>query len=237
VKRIIGIVAGVAVGAALYGVSLVGAQPGTPAPAQAPTAQPPAHTRLAFVNVAKVFQEYDKARFYKAELEKAIEPKKSLRDKLVKEIQAWKKAMQENPKLKKGDPQFDPGEHERYDKGILKNQRELEDLERDLRQIVGERSEHQNVLLYKELYEAAQLYAIENHFHIVVGFVEPTQGDPFSLINIMRKIQGMDMAGCVTALYVAPGLDISLGVVNALNQRYRAAGGVVPATPVSLPKN
>jgi Skp family chaperone for outer membrane proteins len=232
VKRIIGIMAALAVGAALYGVSQVAAQPGAPA-----LAQPPAHTRLALVNVAKVFQEYDKARFYKAELEKAIQPKKDERERLIKEIQAWKKALQEKPELKKGDPQFNPTEFERYDKGVVNNQRKLEDVERDIRQIVGERSEHQNVLLYKELYEAAQRYATENHFHIVLGYVEPTQGDPFSLINIMRKIQGMDMAGCVTAVYVAPGLDISAGVVDSLNQRYRAAGGVVPATPVSLPKN
>lgn len=234
-KRIIVVVTGLAVGAAVYGVSRLGAQPG--AQPGAPT-QAPAHSRVAFLNVAKVFQEYDKARFYKAELEKVLEPKKNERDKLVTEIKAWKKAMQEEPKLIKGNPKFDPKEYERYDKGVVGHQRRLEDLEHEVKQLVGQRSENQNIVLYKELYTAAQQYAVDHHFHVVVGFVEPTTGDPFSIINIMRKIQGMDMGGCVSALYVAPGLDISAGVVQQMNNHYRAAGGVVvPATPASLPKS
>jgi Skp family chaperone for outer membrane proteins len=235
VKRTMLVMSAVAVALAAYGASRLSAQ-GTSA-----SGQPPAHTRVAFLNVVKVFQEYDKARFYKAELEEALKPKKAERDKLVKEIEAWKKAMREKPELKKGDPQFNAREYERYEKGIVANQRKLEDLEADVKLVVGQRSEQQNILLYKELYAAAQRYAADNGFHIVVGYVEPTQGDPFSIINIMRKIQGMDMGGCVTALYVAPGLDISAGVVAQLNRDYRAAGGVappmVPATPASLPQN
>src|SRR5207247_2046959 len=86
--------------------------------AQGP-AQAPAHTRVGFVNVARVFQEYKKAVFYKSELEKLIEPKKKERDNLVKEITGWTKEMQENPKLKKGDPQYDDAFYRRYEQGVL----------------------------------------------------------------------------------------------------------------------
>ena len=102
----------------------------------------------------------------------------------------------------------------------------------------GERSEHQNVQLYKELYDAANKVGGDLKFTLVMAYVEPTQGDPFNLVNIMRKIQGMDMGGSVTALYVAPGLDLSSAILDHLNQTYVAGGGVVvPATPVSQSKN
>jgi outer membrane protein len=233
VKRIMIVVVGAMTAAAIYGGSQLGAQ----GPAQAP-AQPAAEMRVGFINVARVFHEYEKAKFFKSELEKIIEPKKQLRDKLVKEITAWKKDMAEKPELKPGGPKFDAKLYERYEKGVLGNQRQLEDLEKELRQTVGERSEQQNVQLYKELYAAAQRVAGDYKFHLVMAYVEPTQGDPFNLVNIMRKVQGMDMGGSVTALYIAPGLELSSTVIEYLNRDYRAAGGViVPATPVSQPKN
>jgi Skp family chaperone for outer membrane proteins len=232
VKRIMIVVVVATTAAAIYGGSRLGAQ----APAQ--PAELGAQMRVGFINVARVFHEYEKAKFYKSELEKLIEPKKQLLDKLGKEVTAWKKDMAEKPELKPGGPKYDAKLYERYEKGILANQRQLEDIQKELRQTVGERSEQQNVQLYKELYAAAQRVAADQKFHLVMAYVEPTQGDPFNLVNIMRKVQGMDMGGSVTALYIAPGLELSTTVVEYLNRDYRAAGGViVPATPVSQQKN
>src|SRR5262249_34684554 len=135
VKRIMLLVTAAAAAGAVYVGSRLGAQPAT-----APEAPPV--TRVAFVNVAKVFQDYEKAKFYKTEMEKFIEPKKALHDKLAKEIIGWKAAVQ--------DSKFDPREKERYERGIRDNQRQLEDLDRDMRQALGEKNEQQYVQLYKE---------------------------------------------------------------------------------------
>src|SRR5262245_3528324 len=76
--------------------------------------QPPPQTRVAFINIAKILQDYKKAQDYKQEIEKIIEPKKKERDKLVNEIAAWKKVMEADPKFKPGAKEFDAKEYERY---------------------------------------------------------------------------------------------------------------------------
>ncbi len=211
--------------------------------AQPVTGQPPADTRLvgtgpgqaqpqtrvAFVNVARVFHDYDKAKFYKTQTEKAIEPKRLSREKLAKEIVLWKQSMT--------DPKFDPKNKDWYNKAIVKNQRDIEDLDREMRHLLNQENEQQFVQLYKELNDAVRHYAQAHNFQVVLAHVEPIQGDPFNIINIVRKLQGMEMGGTVTALHVTGGLDISANIVAALNQSYRAAGGaVVPATPAATPK-
>ena len=208
-----------------YVGSRLAAQQG-PAPVQAP-----AVTRVALINVAKVFQEYEKAKFYKKEIEATVEPKRLLREKLAKEIIAWKTTM--------SDPKFNPAEKERYERGIVNNQRQMEDLDREMRQLLSQKNEQQYLQLYKDLSDAVQRYAAANNFQVVLAYIEPTQGDPFSIMNIMRKVQGMDMGGTVTNMYAAGGLDISTAVVDLMNQNFRAAVGTNPGvTPASFgPKN
>lgn len=226
-KRILVVAATVAL-VALMSLAYVGSRLSAQAGGQAPQ-QAPQLTRVAFVNIAKIFQDYEKAKFYKKEMELAIEPKRLLREKLAKEIVHWKTDMSK--------PTFDPKEKERYERGILNNQRQLEDLEREIRQMLGQRNEQQYLQLYKELSDAVGRYALANNIQVVLAYVEPTQGDPFSLMNIMRKVQGMDMSGGMTGMFMASGLDISTAVVDQLNHNYRAAGGAaVPnITPTSFP--
>lgn len=224
-KRFLLIVAAVSAVSTAFVVSRLAAQQGA-APVPAPV-QAPAVTRVALINVAKVFQEYDKAKFYKDEMQRLAEPKRLLRDKLAKEIISWKQAMT--------DPKFDPAQKERYERGIVNNQRQLEDLDREMRQMLGEKNEQQYVQLYKDVSDAVQRYAQANNFHVVLAYIEPTQGDPFTITNILRKVQGMDMGGTVTGMFMAPGVDISSAVVDLMNQNYRAAAGSPGLTPTTFP--
>src|SRR5262249_32083791 len=152
------------------------------------------------------------------------EPKKKERDKLVNEISAWKKVMESDPKFKPGSDKFDAKEYERYSKGILGNQRAMEDLDREMKQMVGQRNEQQTIAVFKDLQDTVQRVAAAQNFQLVLAYVEPTQGDPMTFGNVMRKVQGMDMGGCVTALHIAPGLDISPQVIQMLNDNYKGAG-------------
>ncbi len=217
VKRTWIIVAGLAIWMSAGRASLVQAQTVTPAAA---TVSSPAQTRVALVNTVAIFQNYQKAKFYKTEIEKDLEPFRVKGETLRKEIIKWQNDLQ--------DPKFDPKNREQWERGILANKRALEDLDREARKSLGKKQEVQVVQLYREVHEAIKRYASANNYHLVLAYGEPTEQDPFSFANIQRKVGGIEMGGGVNPIFIAPGLDISVAVVDLLNRQY--TGGVQPTS-------
>jgi Skp family chaperone for outer membrane proteins len=203
--------------------------------AQQTATQPaPAQTRVAFVNIVTVFQKYQKAMFFKAELEKKLEPFKSEAKKLNEEAEQWRDWVKKNPNLS-------PADRDKADKAILARKRRLEDINREVQKLVGEKNEQQVIQLYKEVNDAVAGYARANGFQAVLAYgdADPAETDIYTFANISRKVQGMEMGGGVSPMYIAPGMDISNAVVTTLNQHYMANGGgpaTVPGTPTSLQK-
>lgn len=193
-------------------------------------AQQPASgtTRVAIVNVGLVFTKYHKAKTYKDQMEKLLEPYQTEGKKLKKEMLDWTEFMKS--------PKFDPKERDRYDAGIRNNQRKLEDLEMQVRKLAGKTQEDQITYLFKEVNTAVQSYAQANGIHVVLAYGEQTEGDAFNFGNINRKMQGMDLGSC-TPLFHVPGVDISEAVAEMLNSAYQRAGGAaVPGTTTSNQK-
>jgi Skp family chaperone for outer membrane proteins len=225
VKKVIAGISGLAlVGAAVQLCSMVWAQPptGTPPAAPAPVAAP-ALTRVAFLNVAKIFQDYEKAKVFNEEIKAIAEPKKKIHEQLMAELKEWTDFVQKNPnKFKEGSPEYDANLKARYEAGITGNKRKVEDLNKEMTNLLGEKNKQQYLQLYNEMKTVVQLYAAKNEFHIVLAYVEPTTRDPFDIVNIMRKVQGMDMGGTVTSLGLAPGIDITLPVLDSLNAWHRS---------------
>lgn len=191
--------------------------------AQQPPISPPAQTRVAFVNIVTVFQNYKKAATYKEEMEKMLQPIKDKGERLRAEILKWQQDLQNDPKI-----QADPTLRERYEQGILKNKRDLEDLGREAQRLVGKKNEDQVVQLYKEVNDAVQKHALAQGFHVVLAYGENDKSDKLNFANISRKVQGMEMGGAIVPMYMAPGLDISLAVADSLNRSLGA--GLTPAT-------
>jgi Skp family chaperone for outer membrane proteins len=191
---------------------------------------PPAPTRVAIVNIALLFTKYDKAKTYKANLEKQLEPFQLEGRKLKKEMLEWSEAAK-NPKV-------DAAMRERYEYGVREHQRKLEDLEMQVRKLVGTTNESQMVTLYKEIQEAIKAFAQANGIHVVLGYFDQLEGDPYTFPNISRKMQGMDLISCTPLFHVA-GLDISQSVADTLNSAYQRAGGASAAgvVPVSGTSN
>ncbi len=211
-KKLMAVVAGLA---AVTGLALAGRLWAQPAPAGG---QAPQQTRVAFVNIAKVFQDYKKAQFFRKEMEILTEPKKKDRDKLIKAIQEWQEYLK-----KVGDPkstQYDARKKDEAENTLRQIQRSIEDLDLEMRKMLSQRNEQQFVQLYKELNDAVQRHAAAHNYQAIFAYAEPTQGDPLSAPNIGRKVQGLEIGGCVGALYVAPGLDISPAIVDTLNRSY-----------------
>jgi Skp family chaperone for outer membrane proteins len=182
----------------------------------------PTPTRVAIVNIGLVFVKYEKAKAYKTQLEKLVEPYQVEANKLKKEVIDWSEAMK--------DPKFDPKDRDRYDQGVRNNKRKLEDLELQVRKVMGKTQEDQIITLFREVNDAIKGYAQANGIHFVLGYGEQIDGDLYSFPNVNRKMQGMDLGSC-SPLFHVPGVDISQQVADTLNAAFqRAAGNATPVT-------
>src|SRR4051794_22095342 len=92
--------------------------------------QSAAGTRVAIVNVGLVFSKYDKARFYKAELENTLKPFKEKGEIIANEMKKYAEP------LKKGSV-TDPKLKEQYEQYLLKLKRDMEDLDMQARKLIG----------------------------------------------------------------------------------------------------
>jgi Skp family chaperone for outer membrane proteins len=223
VKRTILIVAGIAaLGTAAYFGTQLAAQTTGGAPAAN------AGTRVAVVNVGTVFAKYEKAQEFKIQLQKLVEPYKT-------KAEGWRKEMiQYDEAIKRGDNKVDGKAYakEALEKAILERKRALEDMDREVRNLIGTKQEQQLVQLWKEINEGIRTYGQQRGFHMVFGYGDPIEAkDLETFANINRKMQGMDL-GAVCPLYVANGLDISDEVVASLNARHKQSNPA-PITPAS----
>jgi len=224
VKRTILLVAGIAaLAVAAYCGTRLWAQ-------QTPAAGASVGTRVAVVNVGTVFSKYAKANVFKEELQKTIKPFKDKAD-------GWRKQVIEyNDMLQKQD--FSKYKKEDLEKAVLERKRAMEDMDREVRNLIGKQQEDQLVQLWKEISTHIRAYGASKGFHVVLGYGDPMdQKELDTFANINRKMQGMDMGG-LCPLYVAQGLDISEEVVQSLNAAYqqsRPAAGA-PGAPPTTPK-
>lgn len=192
--------------------------------------QSAAGTRVAVVNVGQIFSKYEKAKFYKAELESTLKPFKEKGEAIQGEYKKYGEAFKKNAATMK------PQEKEQYENYLLKLKRDMEDLDAQARKLIGKKQEDQIVMLFKEVCGGIQAYAQANGFHLVLGYGQQIDGDIYSFANINRVMQGMDL-GSTTPLFLVGGVDISQPVVDNLNRMYQSAGGAaaptVPAVPTS----
>lgn len=209
-KRNLVIVACLALAGIGYGVAQLWAQgPGQAAPAQ---------VKMAVLNIDAVFAKYEKAVNYKKELDSAIAPFKG-------EAEKYKKAMTDIQEYLKYDKR-ERSKDEQYQRALLDYRRKLEDLDRDVRKLIGKKQEDQLIVLYKEVVGATQAYAQANGFHMVFGYGEPFESadNLFTFPNISRKMQGMGLG--IVPIWYHGSLDMTEPVIATLNYQYRSAQGL-----------
>ena len=168
-------------------------------------------TKVGVVNVGLVFTNYGRAKEMKAELDRELKPLKEQADQ-IKDAMMKHKTWLEN----KTNVQTQPAQVEISQKALRDGARALEDLDLKARTMVGKKQETQLVQLYREVQAAVQQTAQQNGFHIILGYGDPPNLDPYAFANISRRMQAMDMGTFVT-MYVQTGLDISNDVLARLN--------------------
>ncbi len=179
--------------------------------AQAPGAtQQPAGTRVAVINIGKVFHEYVRAVAVKKELEELLKPHKDAAKVLIDQMNKWQADLKS--------PGFDPKLKDQYERGILDNKRKLEDLQLNVQKLVSKRQEDNLVTLWKEVKMGIDRVATTYGFQIVLAYGDPIEKEMLELFpNINRKMQAMD-GGAVVPLYVHDSIDITPVVVTILNK-------------------
>jgi hypothetical protein len=146
-----------------------------------------------------------------------------------------KKTLIEQRTQQVNDPKYAANEREAIQKEITKLNRELEDMNNDMKKFINEQNDKQMVTIYKEIQEAAARYALGHNLDMVlthIDAVNPT--DFFNPMNVMGKMQ---QRACMP-LYYDKSLDVSKDIADALNASYnanRAAPTSTPTTPTPTP--
>ncbi len=219
-KRKVGLVAAVAaLGVGIYfGTRLWAQQPAA--------AQAPAQTRVAVVNVIQVIKSFHKFKTFNDEMAKLAKPFEDKDKDYRKNIQQWQDALKNDPKYQA------PAEREKADQAVKQFQRAIEDNTLEAKKVLAKKNDEQMVQLYHEVEDAVKRYAASNGYHIVLAHDEKSATEAYQPANIQRKLQGAAGTGGTFLMYSAPGLDITSGVVAALNSGAQATapapGGAAP---------
>jgi Skp family chaperone for outer membrane proteins len=204
VKRTVAIVAGVVtLGLALYVGSRLGAQTGTPAEAApAPT------MRLRMVNLSYVIKNYRRTDLLRAEHTELFKQYDNQINEIKKLIEVRTKQAQ--------DPQF-AEKREALEKEVKRLTREMQDKTEEARVALDKKQGDLIVLVYKEVDEAVRTFARQSNIELVLHYNDAVlESDRMSAPNIARKMS----AGACMPMFMAPGLDISQEIVNALNAKF-----------------
>lgn len=220
-KKLILLASGCAVLAAgVWAASLFAQGTGAPATATAAPAQ-----KIGVVNVGYVFNNWEKAKQFKAELEAAAEPYNKQAKKLQEEIATWEGEVRTG--------KYDKQNVEMRQNAVTKNKRLLEDLALDMRKSLGKRSEDNLVMLWKEANECVKVLGKQQGFSLVFGYGDPLDKALMELFpNVNRKMNAMD-GGASVLLYMHESADLSTYATQVLNHWHKLRQDQIQGTPTS----
>lgn len=178
--------------------------------AVAQTPSPPPATKIGVVNIGYVLTKYNKAIIMKKELELDLEPYKAEAKKISDIMKQHQERLEKSGKLQQA-------EAESSAKAVRAGQRALEDLDRQVRTLIGKKQESQIVALHKDIHSAVQMHSQHNGFHMIFAFSELSDLDKFSSQSVDQKWKLLDW-GAAIPYYVQPGLDISDEILERIHR-------------------
>ena len=183
-------------------------------------------TRIAVVNIGQVFNHYDRAKAFKADLEKTLKPFKDEANRITKNSAKWKAAID--------NMDFQAATKEEYEEKIINAKRQLEDMSRKIQVELGAKQEQNLVTLWKEVQIGIKTVATHHKVDVVFGYGDPIEKELLDLFpNVNRKMQAMDL-GSTVPLFTSPRADISDEVVRNLNRWVREPKKDEPRPPIDF---
>jgi Skp family chaperone for outer membrane proteins len=216
VKRTITILAGVAtLGVGIYVGSYVWAQQGAQQQPARPAAAPPLQTRVAVINVAQVIKNYNKFKMYQEELKVQIKAQTDQVEKLKQNVAARRAeaAKQDTPAQKR----------EQLERDIKTEERQIQDLVDEANKNFSKRSMDQLQIIYRDVQNAATVYARANGFEMVLQFNDGA--DPTEIYSPASLQQKLSNQACYP-IYKDDRMDLTVVVTEMLNRS-------VPSTPTA----
>jgi Skp family chaperone for outer membrane proteins len=191
--------------------------------AQQTAAAPEPRTRIALLNLSLVIKNYQKFNAFQDEIKHLLGPYQTTDTQLKQRLDALAKDAQTAP----------PDKREQIEGEVKELQRKMQDNKDAASKVVGKKQEEQLKILYWDVKDTAQRYAVGHNFEMVLHYNDAPPDEYWSGPNIARKIQN----GALMPLYAVPGMDITNEVVDTLNAAYRAqAGGAAQNTATATPR-
>ncbi len=213
-KRKLTVLIGMLSLATAIGVSSVGQAQNPAAPGGGTTPQ----TRIALINLSQVFKGYTKVTNFANENKALLQPYQDKAKTIQLQIEAHTKELEKK----------DLAESKRIEteKNLKAWQRQMEDLSNDAKLVFAKKNEEQMLIVYKEVMDVAQRYAGAHGYELVMQYNDVPTNSPefYSGGNVARKLQ----AGACIPMYIAPGLDITQGVVDTLNAAQNRNAAAAP---------
>jgi Skp family chaperone for outer membrane proteins len=169
-------------------------------------------TRIAVINLGQVVKNYVKFKNFEEELKKDEE----WYQKQYEEKRA--QIVQREGKLK--DPATSADDRERYTREITILQRQIQDLADDGKKKVGKKQFDAMVQTFKEVHDAAAIYAKNADIDLVLHYNDGIGEDAYNPMIFSRKLAN----GACMPMYVAPGMDITDAVTQMLNRNVASVG-------------
>ena len=218
VLLVVGLMGG-GVGALRYHASTAPAAEQTEPPPQA--LAPPAigthslHTRIGLINMARVLKDSKIGQTVEADLRRQTQ-------KLQKDLASLRKQLQHNSTVYL-DPATAPRAKERLNQDFRFLQRDLQEQEAAARTKIAELNGKACIRVYRAVEEAANRIAKSQDLELVMFYNDAvTEADYYSPENMQRKLT---QAGALMPMIVAPGMDITETVIEALNRLHDASSG------------
>jgi Skp family chaperone for outer membrane proteins len=219
VKKTVFVLGGFLALAGLCWAGRLWADPQAAQPTQAPQAAP--RTRIALINLTYVIKNYQKYKNFQDEIKSVFSPFEGTQQQLRKEAEELQKQVT---------PTTSPEKKTEIEHRLKELQRKAEDSQAEAKLVLGKKSDDQMKIIYMDVVEAAQRYATDHEFDLVLHYNDATTPEDYhSAMNIARKIQ----TGALMPIYAAAGMDISVDVVKLLNHNVSptTSQGAAPGTP------
>lgn len=183
-----------------------------------------ATSRIALVNLAQVFKNYSKVASFSDENKQYLKPLQEKAKSIAAQIEVHEKELQKK--------ELPEATRTQYEKNLVYYKRQMEDITNDAKMQFTKKNEEQMVVVYREISDYVERYAVSQGFDLVMHFNDvprEMQQDFFSPVNVSRKIQ----AGACIPMYIKPGVDVTKNVTDLLNESYKRSAGAT--APVSAP--
>src|SRR5579871_3446307 len=173
------------------------------------------HTRIGLINMTRVLKNSKMSQTIETDLRRQTQQ-------LQKTLSSLRKQLQHNGAVYL-DPATPPREKERLNQDIRLLQRDVQEEEAAARAKLAELNGKACIRVYRAVEETANRIAKAQDLELVMFYTDAvTEADYYSPENMQHKLS---QAGALMPMVVAPGMDITETVIEALNRVHGASQG------------